>query len=58
MSMSNRLQKGPSAEPALQGATSKRSVIVAVLLPAGEAATPAAKLNSLPRLTPKLSWNG
>ena len=56
--MSNRLQKGPSAEPALQGATSKRSVIVAVLLPAGEAATPAAKLNSLPRLTPKLSWNG
>jgi hypothetical protein len=56
--MSNSLQKGPCAEAALQSATSKRSVIVAVLLPAGAAATPATKLNSLPRLTPELSWNG
>jgi hypothetical protein len=44
--MSNRLQKGSIAEPALEGAT------------AGAAATPTANLNSLPRLTPELSWNG
>ena len=56
--MSNSLPKGPGAESAFQSATSKRSVIVTVLLPAGAAATRAAKLNSLPRLTPELSWNG
>jgi hypothetical protein len=56
--MSNRLQKGPTAEPALQRAISKRSVIVAVLLPAEAAAAPAAKLSAHPRLTPELSWNG
>ena len=56
--MSNRLQKGPIAEPALQGAISKRSVIVAVLLPADAAVPPAARLNSHPRLTRALSWNG
>lgn len=56
--MSNRLQKGPSAEPALQGAISKRSVIVAVLLQAAAAAAPAAKLSTHPRLTRELPWNG
>jgi hypothetical protein len=56
--MSNRLQKGPTAEPALQGAISKRSVIVAVLLPGEAVAAPAAKLNAHPRLTRELSWNG
>ncbi|MGA7913410.1 MAG: hypothetical protein WCC30_17930 [Candidatus Dormiibacterota bacterium] len=56
--MSNRLQKGPTAEPALQGAISKRSVIVAVLLPAEAAAAPAAKLNAHPRLTRERLWNG
>lgn len=56
--MSNRPQNGPTAQPALHGAISKRSVIVAVLLPAEAAAAPAAKLNAHPRLTPKLSWNG
>jgi len=56
--MSNGLQNGPIAEPALQGATSKRLVIVAMLPPAGAAGTPTANLNSLPRLTPELSWNG
>jgi hypothetical protein len=56
--MSSRLQKGPTAEPALQTAISKRSVIVAVLLPVEAAAAPLAKLNAHPRLTRELSWNG
>jgi len=56
--MSNSLQKGPSAESALQAAISKRSVIVAVLLPAEAAAAPTAKLNAHPRLTRELLWNG
>ena len=56
--MSNSLQKGSTAEPAPQGAVSKCSVIVAVLLPAEAAAAPAAKLNAHPRLTRELLWNG
>lgn len=56
--MSNRLQKGDTAEPALQSAISKRPVIVAVLLPAEAAAVPSAKLNAHPRLTRELSWKG
>jgi hypothetical protein len=55
--MSNWLQKGVTAEPALQSAISKRSV-VAVLLPAEAAAVPIAKLNALPTLTRELAWRG
>jgi len=54
VNMINRLQRGSIAEPALQGATSKRLVTVAMLPRAGEAAAPAAKLNPLPLVTLEL----
>ncbi len=52
--MSDRRQKGPTAEPALQSAISKRSVIVAVLLPVEAGAAPLAKLNAHQLLTLEL----
>ncbi|HVC78322.1 MAG TPA: hypothetical protein VND96_17570 [Candidatus Micrarchaeaceae archaeon] len=56
--MSNTLRTGSLAKPDLQRASSKGLEIVTVLLRAGAATSPTAKINSPPRLTPELSWNG